>query len=317
MKRYVTAAAAAALMVFAGATSALADWQPTGPINLMIAFKAGGGADTQSRLIAEELEARKGWKVIPSNVTGGGGAVLAKKLKGEPADGLTIGMVVTTTVGYAMMAAKNPGYTADDFTYLTTTAGFQMGIVAMADRGWKDFGDVVDLAKAGTPIRFGVMSPLLEDVTYLFGKELGVDFRIVMLKGGKGVMNALNAGDIDVGWGAGIQTKAVQAGSMVNLASGNAEPLKISPQAPLITDMGSKYAIPGYFMLMAPAGVPDDARNAIAAAIGEIVSDPSTKAGAFLAKGFGGAVVLQGAELDNFLADQVSAAEQILTEASQ
>jgi len=317
MKRFVATAATAAAIILIGATSAVADWKPSGPINLMIAFRAGGGADTQSRLIAEELEARHGWKVIPSNVTGGGGAVLARKLKDQPADGLTIGMAVTTTVGYAMMAAKNPGYSAEDFTYLTTTAGFQMGIVALSSRGWKDSGDVVKEAKAGKPIRFGVMSPYLEDVTYLFGRELGVDFRIVMLKGGKGVMNALNAGDIDVGWGAGIQTKAVKAGTMVNLASGNAEPLKISPDAPLITDMGSKYATPGYFMLIAPAGVPDAARNSIAEAIAEIVSDPATKAGAFLDKGFGGAVVLQGAELQAFIDEQAAAAEQILAEASQ
>ena len=31
---------------------------------MMIAFKAGGGADTQARMIAEELEARHGWKII-------------------------------------------------------------------------------------------------------------------------------------------------------------------------------------------------------------------------------------------------------------
>jgi len=31
-------------------TSALAEWTPAGPIELMIAFAAGGGADTQARL---------------------------------------------------------------------------------------------------------------------------------------------------------------------------------------------------------------------------------------------------------------------------
>lgn len=317
LKNLARSVALSAVVFVAGTTLALAEWAPSGPINLMIAFKAGGGADTQSRLIAEALEEKRGWKIIPSNVTGGGGAVLAKKLKDQPADALTIGMAVTETVGYAMLAAKNPGYGPEDFTYLTTTAGFQMGIVAMKDRGWKDFHDVVKVAKAGTPIRFGVMSPLLEDVTYLFGKNLGVEFRTVMLKGGKGVMNALNAGDVDVGWGAGIQAKAVLAGTMVNLASGNDGPLGISPDAPLITDMGSKYSVPGYFMMMAPAGIPEEARTTLASAIAEIVSDPNTKAGAFIEKGFGGAVTLQGAELDSYLAKRVVAGREILEAASE
>ncbi|MEC8204989.1 MAG: sulfatase-like hydrolase/transferase, partial [Pseudomonadota bacterium] len=46
-------------------SGALAEWKPSGPITMMIAFAAGGGADTQARMIAEELEKRHGWKIIP------------------------------------------------------------------------------------------------------------------------------------------------------------------------------------------------------------------------------------------------------------
>ncbi len=56
-------AAVAAIGLTALTTGAQADdWTPPGPIKLMIAFAAGGGADTQARMIAEELEAAKGWK---------------------------------------------------------------------------------------------------------------------------------------------------------------------------------------------------------------------------------------------------------------
>ena len=60
--------------------AAQAEWKPKGPITLMIAFAAGGGADSQARLIAEEIEARKGWKIIPEAVTGKGGGVMAARL---------------------------------------------------------------------------------------------------------------------------------------------------------------------------------------------------------------------------------------------
>jgi tripartite-type tricarboxylate transporter receptor subunit TctC len=106
-----------------------------------------------------------------------------------------------------------------DFTTLTTTAGFQMGIVALTSKGWKTFNDVIKVAKEGQKIRFGVISAKLADIAYLLGKANGVQFNIVMAKGGKSVMNGLNAGDIDVGFVAGIQATAVEAGDMVNLAS--------------------------------------------------------------------------------------------------
>ena len=63
MKQLMTFGLAAAL-VPALAGHALAEWKPAGPITLSIGFKAGGGTDTQARLIGEELAAKKGWKFI-------------------------------------------------------------------------------------------------------------------------------------------------------------------------------------------------------------------------------------------------------------
>jgi len=261
-------------------------------------------------MIAEELEASHGWKIIPEQLTGKGGANLAAAMKDMPNDGTVIGMLITDVFGYSLAAAKRKPYAQSDFTHLTTTAGFQMGVVAMTSKGWKSWDDVIAAAKAGEEIRFGVMSPRLADLAYLLGKAQGVEFNIVSVKGGKGVMNGLNAGDLDIGWGAGIQTKAVLAGDMVNLVSGISRPLAISPDAPLMSDVGVDFNADGYFMFGAPAGIPDDARAALTDAIVEIVNDPSTKVNGLLSKAFGGAITISGADLDAALAaDEASAAE--------
>ncbi|MEM9059377.1 MAG: tripartite tricarboxylate transporter substrate-binding protein [Pseudomonadota bacterium] len=317
MKRLLTAALLAIGALTHGGAAIAADWTPPGPIKMLIAFKAGGGADTQARMIAEELEARKGWKIVPEQLTGKGGAVLAAAMKDMPNDGSVFGIVVTETLGYNMIAGKRQAYKQADFTPLTTTAGFQMGIVALTSKGYKSWDDVVAAAKGGEQIRFGAMSPRLADIAYLLGKHHGIDFNIVMVKGGKGVMNGLNAGDLDVGWGAGIQTKAVRAGDMVNLVSGIGEPLDASPDAPTLQDLGLDLNAGGYFMFMAPAGLPDDARAAFADAIAEIVSDTDTKAGSLLAKAFGGARVIKGSDLDALLAADEASATELLEQASQ
>jgi len=311
----VAFALAAAAATAGGAVAA--DWTPPGPIKLMIGFRAGGGADTQARLIAEELEARHGWKLIPEQVTGKGGATLAAALKDEPNDGTAIGMLVTESLGYNMVSARNPGYTEKDFTPITTTAGFQMGVVALTSKGWKTMADVFEAAKGGQAIRFGVMSPKLADLAYLMGKANGVEFNIVMVRGGKAVMDGLNGGDLDVGWGAGIQTKAVQAGDMVNLASGLSVRLDATPDAPLMSDLGVEFTADGYFLFVAPAGLSAEARAAMASAIGEIITDKNSKAASFIDKGFGGAKVIQGAELDALMAAEVSGAKGLLAAASE
>ncbi len=296
MKKLLKLAAVAATALSTSTAAIAADWTPPGPIKMIIAFAAGGGADTQARLIAEELEALHGWKIIPEQVTGKGGLNAVNALKDGATDGTVIGMIVTETLGYNMAAAKAGKPT--DVTAITTTAGTQMAIVALASKGWKTFGDVIEAAKAGEDIRFGVMTGMLGDLAYIAGKENGVDFNIISVKGGKAVMNGLNAGDMDVGFGAGIQAKAVAAGDMVELASARSEPLKNSPDAPMLSEFGVDYVNETAFLFAGPPNMDPAAREAIAAAIAKVVNTEGGKANAFITKGFGGPVVISGDALD-------------------
>ena len=295
---------------------ALAQWKPSGPINLMIAFTAGGGADTQARLIAAELEKRKGWKIVPQNVTGKGGAVMAAKLVSQPNDGLTIGIAVTETFGYNILAAKKRQFSEKDFTYITTTAGSQMGLVAKADRGWKSIHDAVAAAKGGKTLRLGAMSAKLADIAYAIEQKLGIKFNVVMLRGCRAVVNAVTAGDVDVGWGAGIQNKAVKAGDLVNLLSGEKTRLMLSPDVPTLAELGIPFPAGANFLIVGPKGIPDAARKGYAAAIAEVLNDKSTKAAQFVQRAFGGPKLISGAALDKLIADGIANAKKLMEAAS-
>lgn len=282
----------------------------------MIAFGAGGGADTQARLIAEELEARTGWQIIPEQVKGKGGVNLLKAMKDMPNDGLVIGMVVTESLTYNLYSA-NAGMTPEDFTGLTTTAGFQMGVVSQSSKGWANINDAIAAAKAGEQIRFGVMTPRLGDLAYLLGKAQSVEFNIISVKGGKAVMNGVTAGDMDMGFMAGIQGKGVAAGYLVNLASALSTPLVQTPDAPTFADLGVAFDSDGYFMFAGPGGMPDDAPTTLSDAIADIASDPETKAGGLIKRAFGGASIIKGADLDALTAKGFSESETLIKAASE
>ena len=314
--KHLLKAAVAAVGFASLATSALAEWSPPGPIKLMIAFAAGGGADTQARLIAEELEAKMGWQFIPEQVTGKGGLNLAMAIKNQPADGSVIGMVVTETLGYNMRAA-NAGVSPSDFTAITTTAGFQMGIVSQSSKGWKSMADVIEAAKGGQDIRFGVMSPKLADLAYLLGKAQGVEFNIVSVRGGKAVMNGVMSGDMDLGFMAGIQAKGVASGDLVNLASALSVPLVQTPDAPTLADLGVAYDADGYFVFIGPAGMPTEARDALAAAIGEVISTEGNKSNGLLKKAFGGPTIIAGDKMQAMAEADFDTAGKLLEAASE
>lgn len=308
--------AMAAAMTIAPTLSLADDWAPPGPITMMIGFSAGGGADTQARLIAQGLEEKYGWKVLPQQLTGNSGLSLAAELAKAPADGSVIGMVVSETLTYSALAVGDPGLQLENFTSLATTAKFELGLVAMAGGAFDSWDKVATAGTEGTPIRFGIASDRQDDVAYLFGQAVGIDWNIVPVKGGAGVMNGLRGGDLDLGWVAGAQSKPVQQGEMVNIASGIQTALTDSPDAPLITDLGSPFVIDGYFMFIAPGDLAPQARTAIGAAISDVINDPATEANALITKSFGGPDVITGDALDTHMQQLLDDAAHLLEQAN-
>lgn len=297
MKKMLLAAAAAVSIAASAVSVHAQEWTPPGPIKLMIAFAAGGGADTQARLIAAHLEEKLGWEFIPEQVTGKGGVNLLIEMKDQPNDGTVIGMVVMESLGYNLYTA-DVGLSPEDFTLITTTAGAQMGIIASAATGWASFDEMIEAGKAGQDIRFGVMSQRLGELAYLLGKAQGVDFNIISVKGGRAVLNGVTAGDMDVGFMAGIQAPGVAAGDLTILASAMSKPLNQDPDAPLLADLGVDFDGDAIFMFAGPDGMPQEARDAIASAIADAASDEATEVGALIKRAFGGSLILQGDELD-------------------
>jgi len=311
MRSILTAGLAALGCAATIACASAADWTPPGPIKMIVAFTAGGGADTQGRLLADGLEARTGWRIIPENVAGNGGLNAMMQLMKAPKDGTVIVMASTDIVGYGS-AAAGLNWKASDVTPLLTTASFQMAFVGAKAKGWKTFDDAIAVAKKGQNVRFGVLSQKQEDVAYLLAEAQGIKLNIVPFKGGKRVMDALIGGDIDVGFVAGAQAKAVAAGDLVELASALSVPLRQTPQAPVIASYGISYNLDGYFAVFGPSKMPNAAREAIVKAAQAVIDDPNSKLSGFLKNAFGGPSVISGEKFEAFVRQNVDDAQEIL-----
>ncbi len=309
---FIKSLIATAAIVASTGTAAMADWAPDGPIRLMIAFRAGGGVDTSARLLAEELTARHGWEIIPENVPGRGGGAMAAALVGEPADGLTIGMTTTDSLAYGVLAAQNPGYSVEDFSFISTITGTQTGLVARSDRGWNSLADVIEAARNGETISAGAMSDKLADALYVIGLANDVDFTVVMVQGGRGGLNGVVAEDLDIAWAAGPQTSGVLAGDLVNLVSAETAPLNVSPDAPLLSEFGVELTFGTMFGVIAPGGLNEEARDALGAAIAEIVNDPESQLNAFITEAFSGPNAVVGDDFDALMENANSEAARLL-----
>ncbi len=314
--RLARGVAATAIALSIGAGPALADWEPSGPIRLLIGFGAGGGTDTQARTLVAEIEDRRGWRIIPENMGGAGGAVMAASLKNEPADGLTIGLALDTTFTFASIG--NDQLSLDDFTYITTTAASQTGVIARADSGWTTMADVTAAAEAGETIVWSNYSAQTQLASEVIADLLGIDVNHTRGEGGRSGVNALVAQDADLAWGGGAQGPLVAAGELVILLSAESDPLVQNPTGQTLSDLGEDTTFGFKFVLAAPAGLPDEARAAIADAVIEVITDENSDTAKFIAKQYPpAAVVIRGDALTEELAGQLAAHEALLAKFSQ
>lgn len=288
---------AVAVMPFTAAQAQDLGWEPKGPVDMIISFQAGGGADSLARLLAEGISERHGWNIIPRNVPGRGGAVAAQEVANAPADGTAIGFTVSEVLTYTLQATRSPGYALEDFDYLSAITGTQMGIVSKPDRSAKTIEDLIELARGGEKVTIGAMTPKLADAAYLLGKNNGVEFTIVMTEGGRGGMNAVMADDVDAAWVAGAQAKSVASGDLINLASAETTPLRMSPDAPLLSAYNFPYDLGVTFMTVAPDGMPEEALAAWNMAIAEVLNDPESPLAQMTERVFSGPGTLQADDL--------------------
>lgn len=136
MKAVFTATVAAIAISFTGA--ALAEY-PEKPIQFVISFGAGGGADIEGRLLAKEMSTILGQPVVAVNKPGGGGAIAYTFVKNAKPDGYTVAWNSTS-----ILTTTNIGNVPFDHDALTPVGQVEfqpMPFVVKADSRWKSFKD--------------------------------------------------------------------------------------------------------------------------------------------------------------------------------
>ena len=90
MNKKLLSLAAAAVMALPLVAAA---WQPTGDVNVIVAYKAGSGTDTGARLLALDAEKYVGRTLIINNLPGADGKIGWTQLVNAKPNGQTIGFI--------------------------------------------------------------------------------------------------------------------------------------------------------------------------------------------------------------------------------
>jgi hypothetical protein len=140
-------AAAAALIACSGASTAQ-DW-PTRPITLVVPFAAGGGIDVSERLQAQHISELLGQSIVVENVGGAAGTTGTLRVAKAAADGYTMLIGNSGTLGFSQSLYKRLPYNAvTDFTPVGLVSDSPRILLARKDLPVSNLQEFVAFTKA-------------------------------------------------------------------------------------------------------------------------------------------------------------------------
>ncbi|MBI2997636.1 MAG: tripartite tricarboxylate transporter substrate binding protein [Deltaproteobacteria bacterium] len=262
-----------------GSVSYSQEKYPSGPVELIVAHRAGGGVDLFFRLLAEEL--KKTWKVpvnVENRFSAGGmtaaNAVAQSRKDGHAVLGIIVGILSTMTA----VKPDGPVNLTRDFDPILINPGYASVIyVVKSDSKFKTLKDVINYARekpgdliCGTGPRGS--ENFLE--WELLKRVARVDITTLSYQGSAEVYPQLLGGHIQIGGGADTSARPyIDAGRM--------RPLVVDMKSPILPDVPT-FAEAGYpevnlittIALLGPKGLPPAVTKAWDSAVKAILKNP-------------------------------------------
>lgn len=212
------------------AVSFAAEW-PSGTVNVVLPYGAGGDTDTYCRQLFQRVSKITGQTFVVINQQGGSGIVAAMDVMNKPNDGYTL---LFNHTGAALVQEATGmvdfSYTKDFENCCTVAIDETYSLVAISpegeyksySKGWKTLADMIDYAKKNPgKVRYStVFGSTTEYVGTMLERQAGVEFdNINVGTSGGERMAAMLGGQVDILAANYMQVKDyIEKGDLVCLA---------------------------------------------------------------------------------------------------
>ena len=284
LRRRTSLALLAASIGLFGSANAWAQDPPSGmsskPLRIISPYSAGSGVDMIARLYAKHLGDTLNLPTVVENREGAGGMIGSAYAAKQPADGHAI-LVATTPFVVGPISQNNTSYDPlKDFTPLGQLAVNPLALTITASLPIKSMSELVAYAKANpgklTYASSGPGTPSQLEMEALKAR-LGMDIREIPYKSNAQALADAIGGTVDMYYT--VQSTGmsnVHAGKLRAIGVGSLKRTTALPDTPTIAQSAN---LPGYeslvwYGLVAPAGTPAAAVNALSKAILEVSHKP-------------------------------------------
>jgi tripartite-type tricarboxylate transporter receptor subunit TctC len=265
MRRVLSWALPALVVLAALSSGAAAEDYPTRNITFLVPFAPGGGTDVLARVVGAKMEQKLGKSLIVENRPGAGTTIAAGATAKAAPDGYTLMQATSGTMAMNPTIFKTLPYTPEkDLVPVSLIAGVPFVLVVNPELPVKSVADLVKFAKErqaqGKPLTYGSggVGAFHHLNAELFSSMTGIKMTHVPYKGSVPSMTALIAHEIDVLFvDIGPSIQLIRAGKARALGLTSAEPVASAPEIQPLAKVG----LPGFDttawqMIVAPGGTP-------------------------------------------------------------
>jgi tripartite-type tricarboxylate transporter receptor subunit TctC len=273
-----SACAIASLTLLAAALPAAAQTYPARPITLIVPWGAGGGTDATARIVGSLLEKELGQPVTVVNRTGGSGVVGHSAIASAAPDGYTLGMA---TVEIGMMHWQGlTELTGASYTPLGLLNADPAGVQVRTESPYKTVNELLAAIKA-SPGKFKASGTGQGGIWHLAIAGMLRDQKIdpasvpwVPSNGAAPGLQDMMAGGVDIAPVSLPEARSlIDAGKVRSLAIMNDKPSALYPNVPTLKSAtGSDWTMAAWRGMVAPKGIPAEARDKLSAALRKIAA---------------------------------------------
>jgi tripartite-type tricarboxylate transporter receptor subunit TctC len=255
---------------------------PTRSITLVVPSPAGGGTDTQARILAPKLSELLGQTIVIENRGGASGNIGAQAVAKAAPDGYTLLAMISSHVINPFVLKGVPYDIDRDFAMISRTVTVPGVLVGNPSLPAKNLKELLAYMKANPgKVAFGSAGTgsLSHLIVELFAQDTGVKLLHVPYRGTQPALNDVLAShvafmvpDLTIALG------QMQAGALRAYGVTSATRSAAAPDVPTLAEAGlAGFDAVQWFGLAAPAGTPPDIVKKLHAAVTQALNDPKVK----------------------------------------
>ncbi|MDB5488289.1 MAG: hypothetical protein JWQ58_2004 [Reyranella sp.] len=277
-RRNLLIAALAAPSIVPAAALGQSAW-PNKTVKFICPFAPGGGTDTVSRLMCDQLSRAFGQTFVVDNKGGAGGNIGTVELARATPDGYTLGLIsVASHTLNPMLYSRLPYNPDKDIVAISRVATLANLLGVTPSLPANNVAELIALCKK-EPGKYSFASSgpgtSLHLSGELFKKLADVDIIHVPYKGAGPVYSDLMAGVVNMMFAnMPSMLPQVRAGKLKGLGVTSAQRSKAAPDIPAIAETVPGYVATSWYGIGAPAGTPEPILARIETAIAGALKSP-------------------------------------------